>query len=208
MLGHDRNRMSVQGNGEPERLEEVHDSAPPADGLDIEDLQVVEPLDRAGTERLAGAPGDDTPPGPCFGEFYAVTYPEMVRLAYLLTGSAETACDLVQDCYLRVHGKWKRIDDPKAYLRRAVVNACNSHHRRARRQREHARTLRVEPVVLGADEMADAIAALPYRQRAAIVLRFWHDCSEAEIATALGCRPGTVGSLIHRAVAELRRVIA
>ena len=55
--------------------------------------------------------------------------------------------------------------------------------------------------------MADAIAALPYRQRAAIVMRFWHDCSEVEIAAALGCRPGTVGSLIHRALAELRRVI-
>ena len=55
--------------------------------------------------------------------------------------------------------------------------------------------------------MADAIAALPYSQRAAIVLRFWHDCTEAEIAAALGCRPGTVGSLIHRALAELRKVM-
>ena len=55
--------------------------------------------------------------------------------------------------------------------------------------------------------MADAIAALPYRQRVAIVLRFWHDCTEAEIAAALGCRPGTVGSLIHRALAELRKVM-
>ena len=66
---------------------------------------------------------------------------------------------------------------------------------------------RVEPVAFEAEEMADAIAALPYRQRAAIVLRFWHDCTEAEIAAALGCRPGTVGSLIHRALAELRKVM-
>jgi RNA polymerase sigma factor (sigma-70 family) len=55
--------------------------------------------------------------------------------------------------------------------------------------------------------MIDAIAALPYRQRAAIVLRFWHGSSEAEIAAALGCRPGTVGSLLHRALAELRKVM-
>lgn len=55
--------------------------------------------------------------------------------------------------------------------------------------------------------MTDAIAALPDRQRAAIVLRFWHDSSEAEIAAALGCRPGTVGSLIHRALAEVRKVM-
>ena len=65
----------------------------------------------------------------------------------------------------------------------------------------------MEDVDLGADEMIDAIAALPYRQRAAIILRFWHDSSQAEIAAALGCRPGTVGSLIYRALAELRKVM-
>jgi RNA polymerase sigma factor (sigma-70 family) len=74
-------------------------------------------------------------------------------------------------------------------------------------QERHAATHRPDVTDLRAEEMADAIAALPYRQRTAVVLRFWHDCTEAEIAAALACRPGTVGSLIHRALVELRRVI-
>jgi RNA polymerase sigma-70 factor (sigma-E family) len=144
---------------------------------------------------------------PAFADFYRATFTEMARLAFLLTGSVETAHDLVQDSFVRLHGRWDRIDDPRAYLRRTVVNACRSHYRRLSVQRRHAATTRVENVDLGADELIDAIAALPYRQRAAIVLRFWHDSSQAEIAAALGCRPGTVGSLIYRALAELRKVM-
>jgi len=144
---------------------------------------------------------------PAFADFYRATFTEMARLAFLLTGSVETAHDLVQDSFVRLHGRWDRIDEPRAYLRRTVVNACRSHYRRLSVQRRHSATARVENVDLGADEMIDAIAALPYRQRAAIVLRFWHDSSQAEIAAALGCRPGTVGSLIYRALAELRKVM-
>jgi RNA polymerase sigma-70 factor (sigma-E family) len=142
-----------------------------------------------------------------FADFYRATFTDMTRLALLLTGSGETARDLVQDSFVRLHGKWNRVDDPRAYLRRTVVNACHSHHRRlhVQRLRRHLAATRVDVVDLDADEMVDAIAALPYRQRAAIVLRFWHDSSEADIAATLGCRPGTVGSLIHRALAELRK---
>jgi RNA polymerase sigma factor (sigma-70 family) len=60
---------------------------------------------------------------------------------------------------------------------------------------------------LGADELDDAIAKLPARQRAAVVLRYYGDLSDAEIARALRCRPATVRSLVHRALAELRKVI-
>jgi RNA polymerase sigma-70 factor (sigma-E family) len=144
---------------------------------------------------------------PAFADFYRATFTDMARLAYLLTGSMETAHDLVQDSFVRLHGKWDRVSEPRAYLRRTVVNACRSHHRRVHVQRRHSATSRIDAVDLGADEMTDAIAALPYRQRAAIVLRFWHDSSQAEIAAALGCRPGTVGSLIYRALAELRKVM-
>lgn len=142
-----------------------------------------------------------------FAELYQSAYADMVRLAYLLTGSGETARDLVQDSFVRMHGAWGRADDHRAYLRRIVVNACHSHHRRLLRQRRHLAAERPEVVDLVADEISDAIARLPYRQRAAIVLRYWHDCTEAEIAGALGCKPGTVGSLLHRGVAELRKVI-
>ena len=146
---------------------------------------------------------------PAFADFYRATFTEMTRLAFLLTGSAETARDLVQDSFVRLHEKWDGVAEPRAYLRRTVVNACHSYYRRLRlqRQRRHSPTWQVDAVDLGANEMTDAIAALPYRQRAAIVLRYWHDCSEADIAAALGCRPGTVGSLIHRALAELRKVM-
>jgi RNA polymerase sigma-70 factor (sigma-E family) len=146
---------------------------------------------------------------PAFADFYRATFAEMTRLAFLLTDSAETARDLVQDSFVRLHEKWDGVAEPRAYLRRTVVNACHSHYRRLRlqRQRGHSPTWQVDVVDLGANEMTDAIAALPYRQRAAIVLRYWHDCSEADIAAALGCRPGTVGSLIHRALAELRKVM-
>jgi RNA polymerase sigma-70 factor (sigma-E family) len=203
----------VQGDESPERQEDVHEFARPAEALEIVPIGVADPVDPVvAPEPLGRGGGFDreaaaTDVEPTFGEFYRVTYADMVRLAYLLTGSNETARDLVQDSYLRLHGAWDRVSEPRPYLRRSVINACHSHHRRLRRQRQHAATTRVDAVVLEADEMADAIAALPYRQRAAVVLRFWHDCSEAEIAAALGCRPGTVGSLIHRAIAELRKVI-
>src|SRR6476660_1323606 len=99
----------------------------------------------------------------------------MVRLAFLLTGSAETAQDVVQDAFVSAHRAWSRVREPKAYLRRAVVNACTSHHRRAfRARRAHAQSPGPGVVELGADEMFDVLATLPARQRAAIVLRYWH----------------------------------
>jgi RNA polymerase sigma-70 factor (sigma-E family) len=184
----------MQEDAGAERLRDVQEAAVPLDAL-----EVVPPA----SDRVAEV---DPDLAPSFTDFYRGTYADMVRLAYLLTGSEETARDLAQDAYLRVHQAWDRVHDPNAYVRRAVVNACHSHHRRLRLQRRHP-PRPSEPVELGADEMADAIGRLPYRQRVAIVLRFWHDCTEAEIAAALRCRPGTVGSLIHRALAELRKVI-
>ena len=192
----------MQETGGFERHKNVQDSTAPLDAL--------APLapDPAAAPVPALEHVEAALPPPTFTDFYVATVADMVRLAFLLTGSEETARDLVHDCYLRVHAKWNRLDVPAAYLRTAVVNACNSHHRALRRRREHdARTPQAASVDLDADEMADAIAALPYRQRAAIVLRFWHDCTAAEIADALGCRPGTVGSLIHRALAELRKAM-
>jgi RNA polymerase sigma-70 factor (sigma-E family) len=143
-----------------------------------------------------------------FSAFYAVEQARMVRVAFLLTGSTETAQDVVQDSFVRVYAKWGSIRDPAGYLYRTVVNACRSQHRRAtREQRTRDRVGPVSATVLEADEMRDALASLPYRQRAALVLRFYDDLSEAETAAALGCRPGTVGSLVHRGLAQLKKVI-
>jgi len=131
----------------------------------------------------------------------------MVRLAFLLTGSPDVAQDVVQDAFVSVHRAWSRVRDPRAYLRRAVVNACTSHHRRMFRERRTRASAGSTIVDLGADELFDVLETLPARQHAAIVLRYWHDLDESDIASALGCRPGTVGSLLHRAIARLREVI-
>ncbi len=147
-----------------------------------------------------------------FGDFYGKQHPRMVRVAFLLTGSSETAQDVVQDSFVRVYGQWAKVRDPAGYLYRTVVNGCRTQHRRnSREQRTRDRVARESTVMttplLGADEMRDALASLPYRQRAALVLRFYDDLSEAEAAAALGCRPGTVGSLVHRGLAQLKKVI-
>ena len=141
-----------------------------------------------------------------FAEFYAGHYADLVRLATLVSGSPDAAPDLVQDCFVRLHGRWHAVREPLPYVRRSVVHACASHHRslaRARRQPPPE----FRDSVLGADELGDALAKLPIRQRAAVVLRYYADLPDADIARALRCRPGTVRSLIHRALADLRKTI-
>lgn len=134
------------------------------------------------------------------------SYTPLVRLAFLLIGSPETAEDLVQDVLVRIQRRWHRIEQPNAYARRAVVNACNTHHRRRRREDQQPRPVD-EAVALDADELFDVLAALPERMRAAIVLRFYEDLPDGDIAALLDCAPSTVRSLIHRGLARLRRVV-
>jgi RNA polymerase sigma-70 factor (sigma-E family) len=143
-----------------------------------------------------------------FAELYRAHYGPMVRLAYLLVGSNEVAEELVQDAFVRVHRRWDGAERPAAYLRAAVVNACRSHHRRLRRERSRPPEA-AEAVGLPTrdHDLLEALARLPDRQRAALVLRFYEDLPEADIAAALGCRPGTVKSLLHRGLAELRKVV-
>jgi RNA polymerase sigma-70 factor (sigma-E family) len=147
------------------------------------------------------------PPDPTFADLYRESHADMVRLAYLLTGSAETAQDLVQDAFVSVHRSWSRVREPRAYLRRAVVNACTSHHRRGFRAKRATETMVPGVATDAPDELFDVLARLSPRRRAAVVLRYWHDLDEAAIADALGCRPGTVGSLLHRALAQLREAL-
>lgn len=141
-----------------------------------------------------------------FVAVYERHHGDLERLAFLLTSHRETAADVTQDAFVALHRRWHSVRDPIAYLRRAVVNGANSELRR-RYRRQRLRLPVPAPEELGADEMTDALRSLPPRQRAAIVLRFYHDLSEARIADVLGCRPGTVGSLIHRGLAQLREVI-
>ena len=142
-----------------------------------------------------------------FVDLYEECFGSMVRLAVALTGSEAQAEDLVQDAFVRVHAHWDRIAMPTAYLRRAVINACRSAGRRSTRERASTSFDLRAAQPLGANEMFDVLATLPYRQRAALVLQFYEGLSQAEIADVLGCREGTVASLVHRGLTQLRRVI-
>jgi RNA polymerase sigma factor (sigma-70 family) len=144
---------------------------------------------------------------PRFVDVYRELQLPLVRLACALTGSETLAQDLVHDVFIRAHARWNRIEHPRSYLRAAVVNACRSASRRAKRERSANALFVVEDAALDADEMFDALAALPYKQRAALVLQFYEGLPQAEIATLLHCREGTVASLVHRGLAQLRRVI-
>jgi RNA polymerase sigma factor (sigma-70 family) len=139
---------------------------------------------------------------------YVAEYEAMVRVAFLIVGSRADAEDVAQDAFARVHLRGDRVDRPGAYLRRCVVNGALDVLRRRRTLADRVRALRAEDsTVLGADELSDALAALPDRQRAALVLRFYQGLSEREVAEALGVRPGTAKSLVHRGLANLREVI-
>jgi RNA polymerase sigma factor (sigma-70 family) len=144
---------------------------------------------------------------PSFVDLYRELQLPMVRLACALTGSESLAQDLVHDVFIRMHARWDRIDHPRSYARAAVVNACRSASRRAKRARSADALFVVEDTTLEADEMFDALSALPYRQRAALVLQFYEGLPQSEIAEILRCRQGTVASLVHRGLAQLRRVI-
>lgn len=144
-----------------------------------------------------------------FARFYRDTYVRMERVAFLLSGSAAAAADITQDCYLELYRRWGSVTSPRAYLRRSIAHAAAARH--ARRQREvrdweAARVLR-DDRERSLEYLADAIGALPYRQRAVVVLKFFCDLTEAEIADATGLRPGSVGPTVTRALARLRKEI-
>jgi DNA-directed RNA polymerase specialized sigma24 family protein len=138
---------------------------------------------------------------------YRAEYPGMVRLAHALTGSPETAEDVVQDAFARLHGRADRLSNPVGYLRTTVVNICRDKARRSQRERRVA--VSAPPfLTFAASELLDVLLKLPYRQRAVLVLRYWGDWSEAEIAEALRCRPGTVKTLASRGLSRVKEELS
>ena len=137
-----------------------------------------------------------------------------MRLAYFLTGDREQAADLVQDAFVKVAGRFQHLRFPDAfdaYLRRTIVNLFTSHLRRLRLERAELRRQRtMGPVehrdaeITDRDWMWGALRALPDRQRAAVVLRFYEDLSERETADVLGCSAGAAHQLLMRALVTLR----
>ncbi|CAM5621004.1 DNA-directed RNA polymerase sigma-70 factor [Streptomyces spiroverticillatus] len=151
-----------------------------------------------------------------FEEFVAATGPRLLRMAWLLTGDAHLAEDLVQTALAKVWPKWHRIRDehPEAYLRRTLVTTHSSWWRRRwRGELPHGEVpdLRAAPDAYAGVDLEEllgaAVRALPARQRAVVVLRFFEDLGVEETAEVLGCTAGTVKSQSAKALRTLRAAL-
>ncbi len=145
---------------------------------------------------------------------------DLVRIAAVMLGSRAAAEDAVHDAFCGLVRKWDRLANPAnalSYVRSAVLNQCRSElRRRIRLERRADRTHRpLDPdspeqaAILGEEhrEVLAALSRLPHRQREALVLRYFLDLPEAEIAAAMGISPGTVKSTTSRATAALGRLL-
>ena len=151
--------------------------------------------------------------GPSFDEWATARVPALLRFGYLLTGSHDSADDAVQTALAQALASWDRVGragDPERYVRRMIANAHISGWRAFGRRVSPVAEVRDDPRGDHADSVArhDAVwrvcQALPERQRAAVVLRFYEDLDYPEIAATLECAEATVRSHVHRALAALR----
>ncbi|MEZ5205054.1 MAG: sigma-70 family RNA polymerase sigma factor [Acidimicrobiales bacterium] len=146
-----------------------------------------------------------------FAAFYAANLQRTVRQAALMVGSVAVAEDLAHDAMVELYHRWDRIENHGGYLYRCISHAAMRHLKRSARH-----TFDGGPAVVAAEpevatspvefvEVVELLGVLTDRQRVAVVLKHYGDLSEAQIAAAMGCRPGTVGPLLTRAHAALRR---
>lgn len=157
-----------------------------------------------------------------FACFVAEVSDPLLRTSHLMTGDVRDAEDLVQETLLKVAQRWKRVrsmEHPAAYARRVLVNLVL--HDADRRSRQRAELWPRDGAAEAADESAAralrevddlaefrwALAQLPARQRAVLVLRYWADLPVAEVADILGCSEGTVTSTTSRAAARLAEIL-
>lgn len=151
-----------------------------------------------------------------FEDFVALRSQALLRTAYLLCGGDRSAAeDMLQDVLMSMYGKWRRIStSPEAYARKSLANAAANRWRRRSRKpeapMEYAQTPTAkghEEQVVDADSVVRALAELPKKMRAVLVLRFFDDLSEAETARVLGCGLGTVKSQTSRGLARMRELM-
>ena len=149
-----------------------------------------------------------------FKEFFMAESAALARLGTFLTGDPERGADLAQEALVRTYQHWGRIkeDDPAPYARRILVNLVRSAHRRRLLERRHP----PRPSTVAASRSGDvdewmrvseALKALPPMRRAAVILRFYEDMTEAQIAETLNRPLGTIKSDIHRGLAALRPLL-
>lgn len=151
-------------------------------------------------------------------EVYERNAPSAVRLAYLITSDPQLAQDISQEAFARVAGRFRHLRAPEAcdaYLRRTVVNLCNSHFRHERVERvalqrkaaEGSNRTVEDPDIGLRDQLWTAVCRLPVRQRTALVLRYYEDQSDEQIAEVLRCSRSAARSLVSHGVETLRTVI-
>ncbi|MGH9232386.1 MAG: SigE family RNA polymerase sigma factor [Acidimicrobiales bacterium] len=165
----------------------------------------------------AGPPeGLDVQDGDALATLHREHYTSLVRLAALVVGDRGVAEQLAQDAFVKLHLRWgglRRLDRAPAYLRSTVLNGARSHLRRRKVSDRYDARRTVEPAfatpessALGRaerDRVIEALRRLPERQREAVVLRFYLDLPEADIAAAMGVSAGSVKSHLHRGLASL-----
>jgi RNA polymerase sigma-70 factor (sigma-E family) len=146
-----------------------------------------------------------------FGRFVLEAYPGLLRRAYFLVGDPGHAEDLVQTALATGYVRWRRVQEPQAYLRTVMTRTAVGW--RSRRWNGEYPTDPLPDDVDSRDVFADvdrfdvvrrALMSLPVEQRAVVVLRYFDDCTEAEVARVLGCSIGTVKSRASRALTALR----
>jgi RNA polymerase sigma-70 factor (sigma-E family) len=149
-----------------------------------------------------------------FEEHYAT----LVRMARLLVDDRETAEDVVMDAFASLYRRWTAVRDPAEahrYVRACVLNGARSQLRRRRRRRRHESASPQQDAIREGHETNQAdrstvtqlLAALPYRQRQVLVLRYFADLTEAQIAYELGVSPGSVKTHASRGLAALARAL-
>lgn len=155
------------------------------------------------------------PPGDAITDLYRGHALGLIRLALIMTGDRQTSEDVVQEAFFGLHRNWHGLrdrDKALTYVRSAVLNRCRDAQRRARfRRAEHLPPVwSAEAAVLHDEEQRAVVRALhllPNRQREALVLRYFLDLSESEIALTMDISTGTVKSTTSRGLSALERIL-
>jgi RNA polymerase sigma-70 factor (sigma-E family) len=189
------------------RRDDSQSTFPPVSGVDVDVSRFLSTASRDDRRRAE------------FEQFVAGSTNSLLRTAYLLVGDLAESEDLVQECFVAVAKRWPRVrsmEHPRAYARRVLLNlALDGSARRSRRRLELERSDTIDErfderssgeltAVDSRSELVAALARLPPRQRAVLVLRYFEDLSESETAAALQCSIGTVKSTASRALARLQ----
>jgi RNA polymerase sigma-70 factor (ECF subfamily) len=141
-----------------------------------------------------------------FDDFYRTSWSGVARALSLALGDRDLAIEATDEAMARAYPRWDKLrgyDNPAAWVYRVGLNWARSHHRRLARRLPWARPTSTDPVPIAEPAIRDALMALPFSQRSVVVCRLFLDWSVADTATALGVKPGTVQSRLHRALQTL-----